>query len=124
MEASGDPTPTSEAAVSYSTTDAALRLERAAAELQTAVNVLTAAQAAQLPSADLAATILTDAVRLYGHYREVGCQADPHSLELNPTEAVIAAAALLQSQDLSPFEFAIWFDADAAGSTEGSDHGR
>lgn len=121
MGPSGHPTVTPQAAVSDATAaDAVGRLERAAADLRSAVDAAIAAQAAGLSSTGDAATILTDAVRLFAQYRAVGGQADPHPRELNPTQAVVAAAALLRSQDLSPFEFAIWFDAEAARSTEGS----
>ena len=100
---------------------AAVRLKRAAADLEAAVDALKDVPNAELPSTDHAAAILTDAVRLFARYRAEHREPEPHSLALTPTEAVIAAAALLRSQDLSPFEFAIWFDADTdANAIEGS----
>lgn len=35
---------------------------------------------------------------------------DPQALRVNTTEAVVVAAELLRSQQLTPFEFMIWFD--------------
>jgi hypothetical protein len=57
-----------------------------------------------------AATLLASAVRLYASQSDGGHRG-PSGAELavTPTEAVTVAAALLRSQQLTPFEFAIWF---------------
>lgn len=54
--------------------------------------------------------LLISAVRLYAS-RTDGDRSGPSGAELavTPTEAVTVAAALLRSQQLTPFEFAIWF---------------
>jgi hypothetical protein len=50
------------------------------------------------------------AVRLYAAAAERAPDAPASAqLDLSPTEACTAAAALLRSQLLTPFEFAIWF---------------
>lgn len=48
------------------------------------------------------------ATRLYAA-QVVGRSSAGHDLMVTPTEAVTAAAALLRSQQLTPFEFAIWY---------------
>ena len=64
-------------------------------------------------SAKLAADLLGRAVQLYARSAD-----DPYAPELlilldaAPTDACIAAAALLESQSLTPFEFSVWFSGD------------
>lgn len=57
-----------------------------------------------------AAELLIAAVRLYASQSD-GDRRGPSGAELavTPTEAVTVAAALLRSQQLTPFEFAIWY---------------
>jgi hypothetical protein len=65
------------------------------------------------------AMLLRGAVRLYANG-----SADPYgaaslrALDLTPTEACTAAAALLKSQSLTPFEFSIWFSEGRTGGGE------
>jgi hypothetical protein len=70
-----------------------------------------------VPRSD-ASELLTHAVRLYASQSDGG-QRGPSGTELcvTPTEAVTVAAALLRSQQLTPFEFAIWYaeEGHAAG---------
>jgi hypothetical protein len=54
--------------------------------------------------------LLAAAVRLYAVASERGHEGiGGAELRVTPTEAVTVAAALLRSQQLTPFEFAIWF---------------
>lgn len=59
--------------------------------------------------------LLEVVVRLY----TTSCEASRHrgprgaELDLTPTEACTVAAALLRSQLLTPFEFAIWYSGGA-----------
>jgi hypothetical protein len=54
--------------------------------------------------------LLTAAVRLYALASERRHEGiGGAELIVTPTEAVTVAAALLRSQQLTPFEFAIWF---------------
>jgi hypothetical protein len=68
--------------------------------------------------ADLA-TLLAAAARLY-----TACAVDPYgqeslaALAVTPTDACTAAAALLRSQSISPFEFSIWFSGGRVGATK------
>lgn len=57
-----------------------------------------------------ASSLFISAVRLYAGQSAAGHRG-PSGAELavTPTEAVTAAAALLRSQQLTPFEFAIWY---------------
>lgn len=75
-----------------------------------ASETLASGQVAGLNEADISA-LLTQAVKLYAALSDQPGTGPPSShLAVNPTEAVVAAAALLRSQRLTPFEFAIWFD--------------
>ena len=55
-------------------------------------------------------SVLSDAIKRYA-----SLSADPYGdaalagLEVTTTEACIVATALLRSQSLTPFEFAVWF---------------
>jgi hypothetical protein len=60
-----------------------------------------------------AASLLVAAVRLYALG---GTEVRGDDLTVTPTEAVTVAAALLRSQQLTPFEFAIWFSHSGTGS--------
>lgn len=66
---------------------------------------------------DDAASLFVSAVRLYAGQSQEGDRG-PSGAELvvTPTEAVTAAAALLRSQQLTPFEFAIWYSNQGFGS--------
>jgi hypothetical protein len=58
------------------------------------------------------ASILTQAVRLYtGHCQEPYAPETLAAVDVTQTEACTVAAALLHSQSLSPFEFAVWFSS-------------
>jgi len=70
-----------------------------------------------------AARLLSSAVRLYASQWDGGNEGSSSiGLVVTPTEAVIAASALLRSQQLTPFEFAIWFSGQgyAGGMEAGS----
>ena len=62
-----------------------------------------------------ASSLFMSAVRLYAGQSAAGHRG-PSGAELavTPTEAVTAAAALLRSQQLTPFEFAIWYSENGA----------
>lgn len=77
--------------------------------------ILAGDEAGTLPAADVTALMIA-AVRLYAAAAEAGQDAPaPAQLDVSPTEACTAAAALLKSQLLTPFEFGIWFSEAAAG---------
>lgn len=73
-------------------------------------------------SAKLAADLLGCAVRLYARSAD-----DPYAPELlvsldgPPTEACIAAAALLEAQSLTAFEFSVWFSGGRVSRNRGND---
>lgn len=68
-----------------------------------------------LPGAADVTALMVTAVRLYAAAAEHAPDAPaPAQLDLTPTEACTAAAALLKSQLLTPFEFAIWFSEKGA----------
>jgi hypothetical protein len=66
---------------------------------------------AAVSQADLSA-LLSVAIKLY-----TSLSGDPYgdealrNLTVTPTEACTVATALLHSQSLSPFEFAVWFSS-------------
>ena len=69
------------------------------------------AEDATVSQADLSA-LLSVAIKLY-----TSLSGDPYGdealagLTVTPTEACTVATALLHSQSLSPFEFAVWFSS-------------
>jgi hypothetical protein len=69
------------------------------------------AEDSTVSQADLSA-LLSVAIKLY-----TSLSADPYGdealagLAVTPTEACTVATALLHSQSLSPFEFAVWFSS-------------
>jgi hypothetical protein len=72
--------------------------------------ILGSDQPGTLPGAADVTSLMVTAVRLYAAAAEHAPDAPvPAQLDLTPTEACTAAAALLKSQLLTPFEFAIWF---------------
>jgi len=76
--------------------------------------MLASDQPAALPGAADVTALMITAVRLYAAAAERGPEVPvPAQLDLSPTEACTAAAALLKSQLLTPFEFAIWFSEGA-----------
>lgn len=54
--------------------------------------------------------VVSAATRLYFAASErAGCELPPVELEVSTTEALTLACALVRSQDLTPFEMAVWF---------------
>lgn len=69
---------------------------------------------ATITRADASALFIA-AVRMYAGQSYGGTRGPSGAeLEVTPTEAVTAAAALLRSQQLTPFEFAIWYSEHGA----------
>jgi hypothetical protein len=109
--------------VSNAENDPTSRTTDVGAELSSVVECLehlVAETVRQQADADLDETgisaLLTHAVKLYSAVSEQPGPPPPYQhLRVTPTEAVIAAAALLRAVRLTPFEFAIWFDG--GGST-------
>lgn len=66
------------------------------------------AMEADVTSAE-AERLLSLAARIYAARWDAE-RLDPQALRVNTTEAVVVAAELLRSQQLTPFEFMIWFD--------------
>lgn len=79
-------------------------------EVRTAVAAVLAEGTDRAVAGADATGLLIAAVRLYASQSDGG-RRGPSGAELavTPTEAVTVAAALLRSQQLTPFEFAIWF---------------
>jgi hypothetical protein len=72
--------------------------------------MLASDQPGALPGAADVTALMATAVRVYAAAAERAPDAPvPAQLDLTPTEACTGAAALLKSQLLTPFEFAIWF---------------
>lgn len=97
-------------------------LARIADELAGVVAELSAGERAEdHPASDaVLSRLLSSTVVLYGTLATKPFGADALAeLRVPPTEACTAAAALLRAQDLTPFEFAVWFSA--TGTREGSD---
>ena len=58
--------------------------------------------------------VLSAAIRLYAAASErAGRELSPAGPEISTTEAVTLACALVRSQDLTPFEMAVWFSRGA-----------
>ena len=72
--------------------------------------------AASLTPEDIRA-VLTVATRRYASAVEAsGQEFRPVDATISATEAVTLACALLRSQDLTPFDLALWFPRGAGGS--------
>ena len=64
---------------------------------------------AELPAEDLR-RLVSSVVRLYAVANEGASEASsPLEDNVGTTEAVVLATALLKSQDLNPFDLALWF---------------
>jgi hypothetical protein len=73
----------------------------------------TLAARADLSSDDVRA-IVSAATRLYARAStQAGHELPPLSPDVSTTEAITLACALLRSQDLTPFEMAMWFSRGA-----------
>lgn len=58
--------------------------------------------------------VLSAAIRLYAAASErAGRELPPAGPEISTTDAVTLACALVRSQDLTPFEMAVWFSRGA-----------
>ena len=58
--------------------------------------------------------VLSAAIRLYAAASErAGRELSPAGPEISTTDAVTLACALVRSQDLTPFEMAVWFSRGA-----------
>jgi hypothetical protein len=68
-------------------------------------------------SPDAVRAVVTAATRLYARESErAGQPLAPLAPDVSATDALTLACALLRSQDLTPFDMAVWF------SRGGSDH--
>ena len=64
-------------------------------------------------SPDAVRALVTAATRLYARECErTGAPLPPLAPEVSATEALTLACALLRSQDLTPFDMAVWFSKD------------
>lgn len=64
-------------------------------------------------SPDAVRAVVTAATRLYARALEgAGEPLPPLAPEVSATEALTLACALLRSQDLTPFDMAVWFSRD------------
>jgi hypothetical protein len=65
----------------------------------------------------ICARLLGSAVRMFVAAGNMAAQEDDGPLprlDLTPTDAVVAAAALLRDQDLTPFDLTLWFQRVAS----------
>ena len=82
------------------------------AEVQ-AVSVLEQLAGGGEVSADAVRAVVTAATRLYARESErAGAPLPPLAPEVSATEALTLACALLRSQDLTPFDMAVWFSRE------------
>jgi hypothetical protein len=64
-------------------------------------------------SPDAVRALVTAATRLYARECErIGEPLPPLAPEVSATEALTLACALLRSQDLTPFDMAVWFSRE------------
>jgi len=65
-------------------------------------------------SADDVRAIVSAATRLYANAStRAGCELPPLAADVSTTDAVTLACALIRSQDLTPFDMAMWFGRGA-----------
>ena len=83
---------------------------RPKADTTTAVALLARlAEADDLPAEEVRA-IVSAATRLYAHAcARAGAELPPVTSDVTTTDAITLACALVRSQDLTPFEMAMWF---------------
>jgi len=63
---------------------------------------------------DVIRALVTDATRRYARAcEEAGRELSPLDPGISTTEALTLACALLRSQDLTPFDMAMWFSKGA-----------
>ncbi|HEX5226926.1 MAG TPA: hypothetical protein VFW44_04415 [Bryobacteraceae bacterium] len=63
--------------------------------------------------------VLSAATRWYASAVEAsGREFPPVDATISATEAITLACALLRSQDLTPFDLALWFSRNAPGETK------
>lgn len=80
------------------------------AEVRAAVSVLERSAASGDLTPDTVRAVVTAATRLYARESDrAGAAAAPLASDLSATEALTLACALLKSQDLTPFDMAVWF---------------
>jgi hypothetical protein len=69
-------------------------------------------------SADDVRAIVSAATRLYANAStHAGRELPPLTPAVSTTDAVTLACALIRSQDLTPFDMAMWFGRGAQGNT-------
>jgi hypothetical protein len=79
-------------------------------EVQTVVDALDQLRERAELSPESVRAVVTAATRLYAQATErAGEELAPLAPEVSTTEALTLACALLRSQDLTPFDMAIWF---------------
>jgi hypothetical protein len=80
------------------------------AEIQAAVSVLEQSADNGGLSPDTVRAVVTAATRLYARESDrAGEPLPPLASDVSATEALTLACALLRSQDLTPFDMAVWF---------------
>jgi hypothetical protein len=78
-----------------------------------AVSVLERLAGSGEVSPDAVRAVVTAATRLYARECErTGEALPPLAPDVSATEALTLACALLRSQDLTPFDMAVWFSRD------------
>lgn len=89
------------------------RVARIADELEAVVGLLDAGGAGEGAGSDVVLSrILRSAVSLFArHAAAPFAPSTAAELRVTPTEACTVAAVLLRSQELTPFEFSVWFSA-------------
>jgi hypothetical protein len=86
------------------------RLGRLSREVSTTVDRILAGQVPAVLAVEDLRRLFSSAIRLYaGVSAVVAEEVDPLDGDVTPTDAVVAACALLKSHDLNPFDLSLWF---------------
>ena len=84
------------------------------AEAATVVSILDRLSETGVLSADEVRAVISAATRLYANAStRAGRELPPLTPAVSTTEALTLACALLRSQDLTPFDMAMWFSRGA-----------
>lgn len=79
-------------------------------DVAAAVSALERLAESDAVSADSVCAVVSAATRLYANASaRAGRELPPLSTDVSTTDAITLACALLRSQDLTPFDMAMWF---------------
>lgn len=93
------------------------RSEAAGSDAASVVSLLERMGSANDVAADDVRTVISAATRLYAQAcTQAGHELPPLAPDVATTDAMMLACALLRSQDLTPFDMAMWFSRGARHS--------